>query len=279
MNIRCWGSRGSVPVSGNEYLKYGGDTTCMEIIGKDGDIIIVDAGTGIRKLGKFLSGSDHKEFNMVFTHAHWDHLMGFPFFKPIYSKEISLHLYGCPFAQASIKDILTTSMSPPHFPVNLEDLRAQITYHGACSGGFDIGSIQVTPVLLSHPNQGIGYKFEEGGKSFVFLTDNELTYKHPGGRDYQEYVDFSANADLLIHDSEYTSEEYRVTRGWGHSTFEDSLQLAMEAHVHQFGLFHHNQDRTDAGLDEIVESCDRIIDDRHASLHCFAVSAGTEIAL
>lgn len=279
MIIRCWGSRGSVPVSGNEYLKYGGDTTCMEIIGNDGTIIIVDAGTGIRKLGNDLSRGSLKNFNVIFTHAHWDHLMGFPFFKPIYTKGISLHLYGCPFAQASIKDILSKSMSPPYFPVNLEDLRADISYHGACSGGFNIGSIRVTPILLSHPNQGIGYKFVEEGKSFVFLTDNELAYKHPGGLDYREYLEFSANADLLIHDSEYTREEYRATKGWGHSTFEDSLRLAMEAHVRQFGLFHHNQDRTDAALDGIVETCENTIGDHHAALHCFAVSAGTEIPL
>jgi phosphoribosyl 1,2-cyclic phosphodiesterase len=251
----------------------------MEIIGNDGTIIIVDAGTGIRKLGNELSKSGLRDFNMIFTHAHWDHLMGFPFFKPIYTKGISLHLYGCPFAQASIKEILSKSMSPPYFPVNLEDLRADISYHGACSGAFDIGSIRVTPILLSHPNQGIGYKFVEDGKSFVFLTDNELTYKHPGGCDYREYLEFSANADLLIHDSEYTREEYRTTKGWGHSTFEDSLRLAMDAHVRQFGLFHHNQDRTDAALDGIVETCENTIGDRHAALHCFAVSAGTEISL
>jgi phosphoribosyl 1,2-cyclic phosphodiesterase len=251
----------------------------MEIIGNDGTIIIVDAGTGIRKLGNDLSRGGSKDFNIIFTHAHWDHLMGFPFFKPIYTKGISLQLYGCPFAQASIREILSKSMSPPYFPVNLEDLRADISYHGACSGGFEIGPIQITPILLSHPNQGIGYKFVEDGKSFVFLTDNELTYKHPGGLDYREYLEFSANADLLIHDSEYTREEYRATKGWGHSTFEDSLQLAMEAHVRQFGLFHHNQDRTDAALDRIVETCENTIDDRHAALHCFAVSAGTEILL
>lgn len=251
----------------------------MEIIGSDGTIIIVDAGTGIRKLGNNLSKGSLKEFNMVFTHAHWDHLMGFPFFKPIYTKGISLHLYGCPFAQSSIKEILSKSMSPPHFPVNLEDLRADISYHGACTGEFDIGSFHITPILLSHPNQGIGYKFVEEGKSFVFLTDNELTYKHPGGRDYQEYLEFSVNADLLIHDSEYTREEYRTTKGWGHSTFDDSLQLAMEAHVRQFGLFHHNQDRTDAALDGIVKICENTIDNRHTVLHCFAVSAGMEIPL
>jgi phosphoribosyl 1,2-cyclic phosphodiesterase len=251
----------------------------MEIISNDGDTIIVDAGTGIRKLGNELLRAERKNYSMVFTHAHWDHLMGFPFFKPVYTEGISLQLYGCPFAQASIKDILSKSMSPPYFPVNLEDLRADISYHGACAGGFDIGSIHVTPIHLSHPNRGIGYKFVEDDKSFVFLTDNELTYKHPGGLDYQDYLDFSANADLLIHDAEYTREEYRTTKGWGHSVYDDALMLAMEAHVHQFGLFHHNQERTDAAIDGIVGVCDDIVDNHHASLHCLAISAGTEITL
>jgi phosphoribosyl 1,2-cyclic phosphodiesterase len=279
MKIHCWGSRGSVPVSGPEYLKYGGDTTCMEIVSKDGDTIIIDAGTGIRKLGNKLFKEKQNDINIIFTHAHWDHLSGFPFFKPIYSRETSLSLYGCPFAQVSIRDLLSNSMSPPHFPVNLDDLKADIVYKGACAGAFDIGTIHVTPILLSHPNQGIGYKFVEDGKSFVFLTDNELTYKHPGGLDYQEYADFSVDADLLIHDSEYTQEEYRITKGWGHSVYKDALKLAIDAHVKQFGLFHHNQDRTDTALDGIIEECNIIINGNHATLDCFAVSAGAEIIL
>lgn len=279
MIVRCWGSRGSVPVSGSEYLKYGGDTTCMEIIGKDGDIIIVDAGTGIRKLGKELFKAKTRSYSMIFTHAHWDHIMGFPFFRPAYMKEATLQLYGCPFAQQSVKDIISKSMSPPYFPINLDELRANITFHGACSGGFQVGSIQVTPILLSHPNQGIGYKFVEEDKYFVFLTDDELSFKHPGGLDFQDYVDFSTGADLLIHDSEFTSEEYRVTKGWGHSTYEDALRLAMDAHVRQFGLFHHNQDRSDKVLDGIVKSCQEVSNDRHASVDVFAVCAGSEIAL
>lgn len=279
MIIRCWGARGSIPVSGNEYLKYGGDTTCIEIQSGGGDTIIVDAGTGIRKLGKELMKLRKKEVSIIFTHAHWDHLMGFPFFAPLYRRETSLNLYGCPFAQDSIKDILEKSMAPPTFPVNLKDVRASISYFGACTGRFSIGPVTVTPILLSHPNQGIGYKFEEEGKSFVFLTDNELTFKHPGGLDSGQYADFSSGVDLLIHDSEYTRDEYTVTKGWGHSVFEDALDLALVAHVRQFGLFHHNQDRTDAALDGIVETCENTIYDHHAALHCFAVSAGTEISL
>ena len=145
---------------------------------------------------------------MVFTHAHWDHLLGFPFFKPAYARGTTINLFGCPFAQASIKNLLFEHDVPSVFSRKIEDLDADIAYHGACTGPFDIGPVHVTPILLSHPNQGIGYKFVEEKKSFVFLTDNELAFKHPGGLDFSAYVEFANEADLLIHDAEYTREEY-----------------------------------------------------------------------
>jgi ribonuclease BN (tRNA processing enzyme) len=133
--------------------------------------------------------------------------------------------------------------------------------------------------LLSHPNQGIGYKFVEDRKSFVFLTDNELTYKHPGGLDFQDYLKFASGADLLMHDSEYTKDEYKRTKRWGHSVYNDALHLAMEAGVKQFGLFHHNQDRPDTAVDEIVKDCRNIIRDNKSRLECFAARQGMEIIL
>ena len=279
MIIRCWGSRGSIPVSGSDYNRYGGDTTCIEITTKDGDVIIVDAGTGIRKLGAKLSAAGQKNISIIFTHAHWDHLLGFPFFKPIYERGTTLRMYGCPFAQASIKELLANTMKPPYFPVRLEDLKATLAYFGACSGPFEIGSVHVTPILLSHPNQGIGYKFVEDDKSFVFLTDNELSFAHPGGLGFGEYAAFARNADLLIHDSEFTSEEYARTRGWGHSTYDDALRLATEARVRTFALFHHNQERVDADLDRIVEACRRNLDGMRIDMNCLAAAAGQEFAL
>jgi len=279
MNIRTWGARGSIPVSGPEYLKYGGDTTCVEIRTKDDEIIIIDAGSGIRRLGNRLLEEHRNTYHLIFTHAHWDHLMGFPFFKPIYSSQVCMDLYGCPFAQGSIREFLKESMSPPHFPVNLGDLKAAITYHGVCSGAFEIGSMRVEPILLSHPNQGIGYKFIEGNKSFVFLTDNELSFVHPGGLEYGDYVKFSNNADLLIHDSEFTEKNYARTKGWGHSTFTDALRLATDAHVKRFGMFHHNQEREDTAVDEIAAKCQNMIRDQKLDLDCFAVFQGMEIDL
>ena len=279
MIVRCWGARGSIAVSGPEYVKYGGDTTCIEIRTREDQIIIIDAGTGIRRLGNRLMGEARFEYAMIFTHAHWDHLLGFPFFKPIYVQGTRISMFGCPFAQGSVKALLAPTMNPPHFPVKFDDVRCDIEYHEACTTPFAVGTVTVSPILLSHPNQGIGYKFVEDGKSFVFLTDNELTYRHPGGLDYRDYVDFSAGADLLIHDAEFTEEEYRKTRTWGHTVYKDALRLALDAGVRKFGLCHHNQDRTDSALDEMVAECREIARKGGSALECFAPTQNTEIEL
>ena len=279
MLIRCWGARGSIPVSGPEYLKYGGDTTCLEIRTADDAIIIVDAGSGIRRLGNRLLAEGRFEYSMVFTHSHWDHILGFPFFKPIYRKEAIIHICGCPFNEESVKEMIAKVMSSPNFPVDYNNVRAQISYQESCQSSFAVRSLTIDPIRASHPNSGIGYKFSEHGKTFVFLTDNELTHRHPGGLDFADYVRFAAGADLLFHDSEFTEEEYRTKKGWGHSTYRAALQLALDAGVKKFGLFHHNQERTDEALDEIADNCRKIVAGRGSSLECFAVREGMEIRL
>jgi hypothetical protein len=187
--------------------------------------------------------------------------------------------FGCPFAQDSIRAFLSPTMAPPHFPLDLTNVKATIEYRGACAGEFRIGSVTVTPILLSHPNQGIGYKLTEDGKTFVFLTDNELAYVHPGGLTYEDYRRFSTGADLLLHDAEYTQAEYEYKKTWGHSVYTDALRLAMEAEVGRLGLLHHNQERTDEGVETIVTDCQRILADKGASLDCFAAHEGMEIEL
>ncbi len=279
MKITCWGARGSIPVSGSDFIKYGGDTACVEVRSRDNDVIIIDAGSGIRKLGNKLIASDRRTFNILFTHAHWDHLLGFPFFKPLYMKGMKLNLYGCPSVQQSISQILAKTMAAPYFPVEFNQVPSEIVPHSSCDGGFEIGPIRVTPIPLSHPNQGQGYKFSEGGKTFVFLTDNELTHIHPGGKEFKDYVQFSEGADLLLHDAEYTAEQYNMTKGWGHTVYTDALRLALGARVKQFGLFHHNQERTDAELDRLVTDCRRIVKEKRSSLECFAAEPGVEITL
>ncbi|MDD5454232.1 MAG: MBL fold metallo-hydrolase [Candidatus Ratteibacteria bacterium] len=279
MIIKCWGARGSIPVSGKEYIKYGGSTTCLEIRTKNDEVIIIDAGSGIRKLGHELLKGRKRDYNMIFTHAHWDHLLGFPFFQPIYTKGTHIKIYGYPFAQKSVKELIKISMTPPYFPVNFEDIKADISYHEALKGKLHIDSVTVVPISLSHPNGGFGYKFIEDDKCFVFLTDNELTFKHPGGLCFADYENFSRQADLLIHDSEYTKEDYKTKKSWGHSVYKDSLELALKADVKKFGLFHHNQERTDKDLDGIVRDCKGIIKEKRSSLKCFAVQEGMEVKI
>jgi len=273
MQITCWGSRGSIPVSGKQYLRYGGDTTCLEIRAASGEIIIVDAGTGIRRLGNKLIDEKNRRYHFIITHAHWDHLMGFPFFKPLYEPGAVFMMHRCPFPKKFVENMITRIMTPPNFPVRYSALKAEITYERSCSTYFSIGSVRVEPIPLSHPNMGSGYKFIEGGKTFVFLTDNELGYTHPGGRSFAEYVKFCAKADLLFHDAEYTPQEYERQILWGHSAYTEALDLAMEANVQRFGLFHLNQERSDAQVDEIVDDCRRIVIEKGSDLECFAVGA------
>ncbi len=277
MLIRCWGARGSIAVSGKEYLRYGGDTPCIEIRTNDDKIVIIDAGSGIRRLGNRLLAEARLDISMIFTHAHWDHIMGFPFFKPIYQSETRILMCGCPFSQESVKGMISRIMAPPNFPVSYNDIVAEITYQESCEETFRIGRLSVTPIPISHPNQGMGYRFDEDGKSFVFLTDNELTHRHPGGLAFEDYSAFAKGADLLIHDAEYRPEDYPQTKTWGHSVFTDALHLALVAGVSRFGLFHHNQDRTDQDLDAMVDQCRKIAAGR--SLDCFAVHQDMEIIL
>lgn len=279
MRIRCWGSRGSMPVSGAKYLKYGGDTTCLEIETADGQLVIVDAGTGIRRLGNHLVKGDHAAFHFIFTHAHWDHVMGFPFFMPLYERRYRFYMHRCPFHTDFIQKMLTKIMEPPNFPVRYDQIAANIEYLTACPQAFRIGDMRITPIPLNHPNGGSGYRFEENGKVFVFLTDNELGFVHPGGMDRQAYVACAQDADLLIHDAEYTPAEYRDYIQWGHSSYVDAVGLAMEAGVQQLGLFHLNRERSDREMDDIVLRCKKHFKSHKRSIQCLAVATDQEFQL
>jgi len=278
MYIRCWGSRGSIPVSGPSYLKYGGETTCMEIRSEKGDLIVIDAGSGLRCLGDSLAKEKVKKIDLLFTHAHYDHIIGFPFFAPfLYNKASHLTIHGCPFNTNSYRDVIKGIMTAPYCPVELKMIPAKLTFNKVCSKPFKIGPIKITPIMLSHPNGGLGYKFEEGGKSFVFLTDNELDYIHPTGQSFEDYIEFCDSADLLIHDAEYTTKDYN--RSWGHSTLNSTLKLSLSAGVKKLGLFHLNQRRTDKQVDAMVASARKMVDRKKSDMEVFAVSNTFEIKL
>ncbi|MCP4721218.1 MAG: MBL fold metallo-hydrolase [Desulfobacteraceae bacterium] len=284
MFIKCWGSRGSIPVSGKQYIKYGGDTTCIEIQAKTGEIVIVDAGTGIRCLGKSLLAQNKSAYTLLLTHTHWDHIQGLAFFKPLLYSKTRVVIQDRQFAHLDTKGVLNQLLAPPFFPVRLADLKADIRFDASLTGSFKIGSLTIDTIPTSHSEGSLGYRFTEEGKSFVFLTDNELGFVHPQSRKKEEYIKFSQNADLLFHDAEYTKDEYACKTGWGHSSIPDVLDFASKARVKKLGLIHLNQDRTDHEMDDIVTECNQFFKNNPQPnnprvIDCFTVSCDFEITL
>ncbi len=284
MFIRCWGSRGSTPVSGKDYLEFGGDTTCFEISADSGEIIIIDAGTGIRGLGKSLTTRKEFKFYLLLTHFHWDHIIGLPFFAPLLDAKNQLIIQDRIFEGLSTKQVLSRIMSPPLFPVNLSDYQAGIVFDSSLNGQFSIGSIDIETIPASHSEGSMGYKFKENGKAFVLLTDNELGHDHPQGGGFDDYVGFCQGADILFHDAEYTAGEYKNKIGWGHSMVPDVVNLAAAAGVKRLGMVHINQDRTDKDMKQMVKDAQAMLKDRLARdgkppVPCFGVPSGFEIFL
>jgi len=279
MEIKCWGSRGSIPVSGDKYIKYGGDTTCVEITAKTGETIIVDAGTGLRCLGNNLIERNITRFYFLFTHAHWDHILGIAFFKPFLDKKNQAFIQDRDFSGIKTENVIKEVMKQPFFPIGLKDINADIKFDQSLNNKFTIGSINVETIFISHFGGCIGYKFIEDGKSFVFMTDNELGFNHPGSKGNNEFLKFVQNADILFHDGEYTKDEYKRKVTWGHSSVSEVLDFAQKAKVGQLGLFHLNQDRTDSQMDQIVNECKIELKKNHSNIDCFAVACNFQISL
>ncbi|MFC1679252.1 MBL fold metallo-hydrolase [Elusimicrobiota bacterium] len=246
MKITVWGARGSIPVSGSQYLRYGGDTTCVELETRSRELIIMDAGSGIRPLGNKVLAEKRRSAHLLLSHAHWDHILGFPFFKPLYLKDTTIYLHGCTIAQESIKHLLGETMRAPFFPVDLNKVAANLVYDDRCPDEFTVAGLCVQRIPLSHPNKGYGFRLTEEDKSLAFFPDNEPLFSHPDGKDFKDYVEFLKGVDVLIHDAEYLPEEYeRFAKGWGHSVSLDTVRLALDAEVKHLILWHLNQDRDD----------------------------------
>ncbi|MCX7726869.1 MAG: MBL fold metallo-hydrolase [Chitinispirillaceae bacterium] len=270
MRISFWGSRGQIPVCGKEFNKYGGDTTCVEITSNENDIIIVDAGSGIRNIN--IQSLYKKDISIILTHFHLDHIIGFPFFSPLYNSSYSITVYAPTYNSNSILETLSTIIGTPFFPLELRDLSSNIKFIEIENSPFKIGSIRITPIKLNHPNGGFGFRFEENGKVFVFLTDNELRDKNNNeALPFSYYVEFCKDADLLIHDAEFSIDDYDNYNGWGHSSYLDAVELAIESSVKQLGLFHFHNNYTDMQIDKMVEDSQKIISERGKKINCFGV--------
>jgi phosphoribosyl 1,2-cyclic phosphodiesterase len=249
MQITFWGVRGSIPTPGPATVKIGGNTSCVEVrAGKA--ILIFDGGTGLRLLGKKLQKEMPLTAYMFFSHVHWDHIQGFPFFEPAFVPGNVFHLYGGNNVSRTLEETLAGQMDHPNFPVHLGTMAAQMKFLDMAEGvPVDIddgegGKVRVTSAAGNHPQGVFAFRVEHHGKAIVYATDTE----HYEGRIDQKLVDLSRGASALIYDSQYTPEEYGSKKGWGHSTFEEGAKIATLAGVGRLVLFHHDPTQSDAAV-------------------------------
>lgn len=253
-NLTFWGTRGSLPVTQQEMLRYGGNTTCLELnIGER--TIIIDAGSGLYNLGQILkNNSPGISAEFFFSHYHYDHIIGFPFFQPFFVKGNNFKIYGTSKEGKSLKTILNQLMQAPYFPITMDSMRAELEFiEITAQQSIDLGdSIILKTLEINHPNACLGFRFEYQGKSISYLCDME----HESNIS-QELLDFVWQSDLLIYDAYFTDEEYlgegaeSQRSGWGHSTWQEGVKLAQKAKVKQLALTHHAMYRSDSDLDEI----------------------------
>lgn len=271
MEVTFWGVRGSIASPGQETAKYGGNTSCYEIRNENGDLAILDAGTGIRKLGMKLMAELPVKCTILISHTHWDHIQGFPFFIPAFVPGNKIDMYSPKQFEKTLESVISSQMDYSVFPVRTAELSADINYHNIIEGPFEIPGFNVFAQFVCHPVTSSGYRVEADGKAVFYSGDHEKFFDqyHKGVKEEDIDPDVKAqmqaivdaqnarivqackDVDLLIVDSMYTNEEYPQKVGWGHSTIEMNLELAVEANVKNVALTHHEPIRTDEQLDEI----------------------------
>ncbi len=259
MKVTLWGTRGSLASPGPETVRYGGNTSCVEVRGRDGTFLVLDAGTGMRRLGATI-GPGVRRVDILLTHLHMDHIQGLGFFNPLYSPDLEVHIWGPASATRDLGARLALYLSPPLFPVRLRDLRCRWTLHNVPLGRFEIGDLEVKTALVCHPGPTVGYRITEGGASMVYLPDHEPALgavSFPGVPDWTSGFDLAAGADLLIHDAQYTPEEYAEHVGWGHSTLPQALAFAAMTGARRLVAFHHDPAHFDEMIDGLLQEAGR----------------------
>jgi phosphoribosyl 1,2-cyclic phosphodiesterase len=253
VTVRCGGVRGSIPSPGPHTVRYGGNTSCVEL--RFGDTrLVLDAGSGIRSLGQRLVADGVKDHVLLLTHFHWDHIQGFPFFGPLHDPESTLRVLGPAEDGTDLEKIFEHQMDPVFFPVPLASAAAELHFETMGEGPLHVGEAVVHAMRVKHPSHVLGYRIEVGGTVVCYVPDNELEGDgYPVDEGWKARMRrFVEGADLLIHDAMYTGPEYDERRGWGHSTFDQALALAEETGVARLLFFHHDPSRTDDQLDAIV---------------------------
>jgi phosphoribosyl 1,2-cyclic phosphodiesterase len=292
LTVRFWGVRGSVAVPGPQTVRYGGNTACVEARW-GGDVIILDAGTGIRELGKSLVREleDHpSRICILITHTHWDHIQGFPFFAPAYLARQKIRILGWRGSRSGLKRTVAASVESPFFPVALPQMPGTITVEQLSTLRFRIGQVRASAARIHHPGGGVAFRLDTPAGSLVYAPDHEIGCPDPTGgsqpaparttlRRQRDIRTLIHQADILIHDAQYTASEYASRIGWGHSCVDAVVRQAADAGVKHLLLFHHDPDRTDDQLDAILADARRLAASIAPSLRVDAAREGLELRL
>ena len=284
--VRFWGTRGSIPTPGRQTVRYGGNTPCIELRTAEDWLVILDAGTGLRELGRDLmerSNGSPIRGDIFVTHAHWDHIQGIPFFAPMFHHGNHFTLWGSKSLHKSLARVVRDQMSPVVFPVRFDDLSATIDFREMseerCEGrGYAVHGLEVR-----HPGGALGYRFDAPGSErpeVVYISDNELGdgAVYDTRPDWRERcLAFVRGARLLVHDTTYTADEYARHRGWGHSSYDDAVALALEGGVERLVLFHHKPERADDEIDRRTDECRELVAKRGGKMEIIAAAEGMTI--
>lgn len=281
--LRFWGTRGSIATPGPKTLRYGGNTSCVEL--RHGrHIMMLDCGTGAREFGVSLlrEFGDHPiELDLFVSHAHWDHIQGFPFFLPAYHCGSKIRIHSLRGSDKSLEKIFTGQMDGSYFPVELSDLKCRLEFH-ELAGPIELPDIRITHFGLNHPGMAIGFRFEAGGKTLVYLTDHEPYCRLAGENDLNRRLDheldeFVRGADLYIREAQYTEEEYEHKRGWGHSTWKDAVDSAHAAGAKRLCIFHHDPMHDDIALDNILSASWEYMHAKGMNFQCLMAADAMEL--
>lgn len=290
MRIRFWGTRGSIARPGSATLRYGGNTSCVEIVARDGTWVVLDCGTGAHELSLDLARRESPPTvgHLLIGHTHWDHIQGFPFFAPLYDPRAEWQVYAPGDRAGHLEQTFAGQMSAEHYPIALGDLKAHVRFRVLTEGSFSIGGIRVTAQYLHHPALTLGYRLEADGVAVVYASDHEPHVVPPDGApasgvlqhpEDHRHVAFLAGADLVIHDAQYTLAEYRTRRGWGHTPVECAVDYAIAAAAKRLALHHHDPDRDDTALEGLVTGARARAAEAGAALEVFAAAEGLELEL
>ena len=297
VRIKFWGTRGSIAVPGDATLRYGGNTTCVTVRAND-EIIVLDAGSGIRPLGIDLEkefGTQPIKLSLLVTHAHWDHIQGLPFFKPAYDSKNEISIFGFDETGATFRQILAEPMKSPFFPIAMRELSGKIAIKKLNDMTFSVGTVQVCAAFVNHPGGCAGYRLNTSAGSVAFLPDHEPyefflhsprannmspeQAKKTAANDRAGLVQFLHRSDILILDAQYTDEEYEKYIGWGHGSVSSAVSLALDAEVHRLVLFHHDPNHDDQMVDKMVKEARLQVTKSGKSLEIEAAREGAEIVV